>query len=138
MAGIHTHQGIIVDSFHQTNQSHLYALGDCAEIEGVCRQYVAPILQSARALAQTLCGKPTAVSFPLMPISLKVSTYPIIVYPPTSLNGEWQFDKQSDGIKALYYDNKGTLQGYALAGSQTEHRQECLKALMAGLNTQPA
>ncbi len=131
IAGLHTNQGIIVDSLHQTSQSHVYALGDCAEIDGICRQYVAPILQSARALAQTLCGKPTVVAFPLMPISLKVSTYPIIVYPPKAQDGEWQFDKHSDGVKAMYYDNDGILQGYALGGSQIEHRQECQKTLMA-------
>ncbi len=127
-SGIHTQSGIVVDEFLKTSVNHIYALGDCAQINGICRQYVAPILQSARALAQTLIGKPTAVNFPVTPISLKVSSYPVIICPPIA-QGSWQFEQHTDGIKALCYDNDEVLQGYALSGSQLEHRQSCLNAL---------
>jgi rubredoxin-NAD+ reductase len=130
-ANIQTGQGIVVDKYLQSPQEDVFAIGDCAEIEGSCRQYVAPILQSARALAQTLCGKPTPVVFPPMPISLKVSRYPIIVYPPAQMLGNWNFEQYPDGIKALYYSQEGILEGYALSGSQLEHRQQCLKEVQA-------
>lgn len=128
-AGLEVNQGIIVDKHLQTSDPYIFALGDCAEIEGQCRQYVAPILQSARALAQTLCGKPTAVVFPIMPISLKVSSYPVIVQPPKTQAGQWIIDCYESGIKALFRDISGNLQGYALSGSQIEHRMECLKEM---------
>lgn len=127
-AGLETHQGIIVNDMLQTSVDNIYALGDCVEINGICRQYVAPILQSARALAQTLAGKPTTVNFPITPISLKVSSYPLIICPPNS-TGSWQCEHHSDGIKALYHDENHVLQGYALSGSQVEHRQSCLNSL---------
>ncbi len=127
-AGIETHQGIIVDSMLKTSIDNIYALGDCVEINGICRQYVAPILQSARALAQTLAGKPTNVHFPVTPISLKVSSYPLIICPPNA-NGTWQCEHHPDGIKALFHDENEVLQGYALSGSQVEHRQSCLNLL---------
>ncbi|MBS0290192.1 MAG: FAD-dependent oxidoreductase [Proteobacteria bacterium] len=128
-ASIHVKQGIVVDDYLQTNQSHIYAFGDCAQIQGICRQYVAPLLQCARALAQTLCGKKTAITFVPSPIMLKVSAYPVVVNPPPLADGQWEYDIQSDGIKALFKDPEGSLLGYALSGSQIVHRQECLKAL---------
>lgn len=128
-ANLHINQGIVVDQYLQTNDPHIYALGDCAEIDGQCRQYVAPILQCARALAQTLCHKPTPVIFPLMPISLKVSSHPVIVHPPRIQEGKWSIEQNEGGVKALFHDTNGHLQGYALSGTQTEHRMECLKIL---------
>lgn len=128
-ANLNINQGIVVDATLRTSDPHIYALGDCAEIEGLCRQYVAPILQGARALALTLCQKPTPVIFPAMPIVLKVSTYPVIVCPAMTSQGEWQFEYDNQGVKALFYDEASILQGYALSGTQIEHRQTCLKAL---------
>ncbi len=129
IAKVETRQGIVVDDYLKTTVDNIYALGDCAEIAGLCRQYVAPILQSARALAQTLTGKPTVVTFPPTPISLKVNSYPVIVHPPANNEGEWQFEEKADGIKAFFIDNNEKLQGYALSGNAIEHRQACLKAL---------
>ncbi len=128
LANIKTEQGIVVDSTLKTSCDHIYALGDCAQIDGICRQYVAPILQSARALAQTLTGNATKVTFPPTPISLKVHDYPIIVHPPTT-SGQWQIEQQDDGIKALFIDQADHLQGYALSGSRVQERQQCLKML---------
>ncbi len=127
-AGLQTRQGIVVDDYLKTSDAHIYALGDCAEFQGICRQYVAPILQSARALAQTLSGNPTKVTLPTMPIALKVSSYPVIVQPPL-VEGQWHFEESEDGIKALFVDNDNKLQGYALSGSGIEFRAHCLKTL---------
>jgi rubredoxin---NAD+ reductase len=35
----------------ETNQPHIYAVGDCAEVNGLLLPYVMPIMQQARALA---------------------------------------------------------------------------------------
>jgi hypothetical protein len=43
--------------------------------------------------------------------------------------GEWQFETQGNNIKALFYDQDGCLRGYALSGTQSEHRQRCLAML---------
>ena len=59
-AGLAVNRGIVVD----TPAAHVairisIALGDCAEVEGLVLPYVLPIMQQARALAQTLAGTPT-------------------------------------------------------------------------------
>lgn len=124
-SGIHVNQGIVVDDYLQTNMPGCYALGDCAEINQTCRQFIAPILQCARALAKTLAGEPTKALIPAMPIALKTSLYPIITVPvDPKITGNWEFDIYPDGINAQFFNNAGTLLGYCLSGSQTAQRQQ--------------
>lgn len=132
-ANIEVKQGIVVNDFLETSHPHIYALGDCAEIDGVCRQYVAPLLQSARALAQTLMGQPTAVTMPTTAISLKTSHYPVVIFPATG-EGAWEFEHYVDGVKALYHDHSGMLTGYVLCGSQAVHRQQYLQKITEKLS----
>ncbi len=134
-AGLAVNQGIVVNDNLECSVANHYALGDCAEIAGVCRQYVAPILSSARALAQTLCGKPTKAILPNLPISLKVDCYPILVSPPKQgCEGTWQFENQDNHYQGLFYDKQGVLQGFALSGSYLAKRQEYQAALMANVS----
>jgi rubredoxin-NAD+ reductase len=58
-AGVLTQRGVIVDRHLATNVPHIYAVGDCAEVEGHLLPFVMPLMQQARALAATLAGKPT-------------------------------------------------------------------------------
>lgn len=52
----------------KTNQADIYAIGDCAEVNGTLLPYVMPIMQQARALAKTLSGQQTNVHYPAMPV----------------------------------------------------------------------
>lgn len=133
-AGFNVNQGIVVDAHLECSIPNHFALGDCAEMNGECRQFVAPILSSARALAQTLCGKPTKAVLPNLPISLKVDSYPIIVSPPKrGVEGEWRLENTGDHFQGLFYDNQGVLQGFALSGSYLAKRQEVQAALLANV-----
>ncbi len=78
-AGIKVNRGIVADRHLATSATDVYTLGDCAEIEGMVMPYVMPIMHASRALAQTLAGKPTAVSFPAMPVMVKTPACPTIV-----------------------------------------------------------
>lgn len=131
-AQIQTKQGIVVNERLGTSDPHIFALGDCAEINGVCRYFIAPILPCARALAQTLNGNPTAVEIPLVPIVLKVPAYPIVMLPPPADHpGEWQYESTETGIKALYYDTDHHLKGYIVTGSFQAERTTIHQAMIA-------
>ncbi|RYZ86996.1 MAG: FAD-dependent oxidoreductase, partial [Moraxellaceae bacterium] len=80
-ANIQTSRGISVDTLLQTNQPDIYALGDCAEVDGHLLPYVMPLMQQARALAKTLTGTPTAVHYPAMPVAVKTPAAPLTVLP---------------------------------------------------------
>jgi rubredoxin-NAD+ reductase len=131
-AQIQTQQGFVVNEHLATSQSHIYALGDCAQINGSCRFFIAPLLPCARALAQTLNGNPTSVSLPIVPIVLKVDSYPIVMVPPSpSTTGEWHFETAETGMKGIFYDADHQIKGYALTGSFQSERSTIHQSMMA-------
>lgn len=123
-AGVAVGCGIKVDSQLQTSQPGIYALGDCIEIDGRLLPYLAPINQGIQALSKTLLGQPTAVSYPLMPVTVKTPAMPVCLLPPTADHadyaGEWRYTSTSDGLNAGFYDAKGALRGFVLLGHQAQ------------------
>lgn len=122
-AGLKINRGIAVDRMLATSAPDVYALGDCAEIEGLVLPFVMPIMHAARALAATLAGKPTAVAYPAMPVLVKTPACPTIISPPASgAAGQWQIEQTSDSVKSLFVDGAGKLLGFALNGTATAER----------------
>lgn len=131
-AGIPVGRGIRTNSLLETGIPNVYAMGDCAEVEGLNLPYVQPLLVQARALAATLTGTPTAVVYPAMPVLVKTPAHPVAVLPPKiGAAGGWQVGCGDRGICALHMDPSGRLQGFALTGSETGRRSALLKELAA-------
>lgn len=115
-AGLRVNQGICVGRSLETSAKDIYALGDCAEVEGKVLLYVMPLMASARALAKTLAGQPTDVSYGAMPVMIKTPVVPVVVSPPT-IDGIWDIESSGVNVKALCRDDAGELLGYALTGA---------------------
>ncbi len=134
-AGLAINRGIVVDRQLRASHENVYALGDCAEVDGLVLPYVAPIMQGARALAQTLAGNPTDVAYPPMPVLVKTSRYPVTVAPPRpGISGTWHSERLDGGVRALYRADDGRIEGFALLGSATVERQTLSRELPALLN----
>ncbi|MEX5539663.1 NAD(P)/FAD-dependent oxidoreductase [Pseudomonas poae] len=117
-AGLQINRGIMVDRHLKTSHANIYALGDCAEVEGLNLLYVMPLMTCARALAQTLVGNATVVSYGPMPVTVKTPVCPLVVSPPPrGTEGVWSVEGEGANIKALCRDTSGRLLGYALTGS---------------------
>ena len=114
--GIQVNQGICVGRSLETSAKDIYALGDCAEVEGKVLLYVMPLMASARALAKTLAVQPTDVRFGAMPVMIKTPVVPVVVSPPT-IEGIWDIESSGVNVKALCRDDAGALLGYALTGA---------------------
>jgi rubredoxin-NAD+ reductase len=71
----------VVDKTFSHQPADIYALGDCAEVEGLVLPYVLPLMAGARALAKTLSGQETPISYPAMPVQVKTPVCPVVVAP---------------------------------------------------------
>jgi rubredoxin-NAD+ reductase len=137
-AGISVNRGIQTDRLLQTGAANVYAIGDCAEVEGLNLPYVQPLMVQARALAATLTGiytgngGPTPVIYPAMPVMVKTPAHPVAVLPPKiGADGGWRVECGETGICALHLDASGQMQGFALTGSETGRRSTLVKELAA-------
>jgi len=132
VAGIPVGRGIQTDRYLETGIPDVYAMGDCAEVEGLNLPYVQPLMVQARALAATLTGTPTQVVYPAMPVMVKTPAHPVAVLPPKiGAAGGWKVECSDTGICALHTDAAGRLQGFALTGSETGRRNALVKELAA-------
>jgi rubredoxin-NAD+ reductase len=131
-AGLATGIGIQVNRHLQTSTKNIYSLGDCAEVEGLVLPYVMPIMQAARALAPTLLGQDTALSYPAMPVMVKTPALPTIVSPPArDAIGAWKINPTEQGLEARFESGEGKLLGFVLMGSATAQRGAFTKELPA-------
>lgn len=130
-AGIKCERGIVVNRLLETSAQNIYALGDCAELEGHLLFYVMPLVIGARALANTLLGQTTPVSYPPMPIIVKTPACPVVVQTPMQADkkGHWEIAGDGTNIKALFYDQNRSLQGFALTGTAVEEKMHLVELL---------
>ncbi|MBW8458091.1 MAG: FAD-dependent oxidoreductase [Thiobacillus sp.] len=131
-AGIPVGRGIQTNGLLETGAANVYAMGDCAEVEGLNLPYVQPLMVQARALAATLAGTPTPVVYPAMPVMVKTPAHPVAALPPRiGAAGSWKVECGETGICALHLDDNGRLQGFALTGSETGRRNALAKEMAA-------
>lgn len=129
-AGIPVGRGIRTNHLLETGAPNVYAMGDCAEVNGLNLPYVMPLMVQARALAATLTGTPTSVVYPPMPVIIKTPAHPVTVLPPKiGASGGWKVECNDTGVFALHVDENGVLQGFALTGSETSRRAALVKDL---------
>lgn len=133
-AGITVNRGIVVDRMLATSAADIYALGDCAEVQGLVLPFVLPIMHCARALAKTLAGEPTAVDYPAMPVVVKTPACPTVVCPPpANASGEWQESVSETGARAIFSDAAGRPLGFALLGDAMAEKQALAATMPAWL-----
>lgn len=129
-AGIKVNRGIIVDKFLHTSETGIYALGDCAELDGQVLPFILPLMTEARALAQTLAGNASEVEYPVMPIIVKTPVSPVVTCAPDkSVAGRWSIDETASGITACFYDKEDNLKGFSLIGDSISQKQNLMKLL---------
>lgn len=130
--GINVGTGIQVNRELETNIKNIFAIGDCAEVDGLVLPYVMPIMQAARALAPTLLGQATALTYPAMPVMVKTPALPTIVSPPAKgAEGKWTTTPVEGGLEARFESADGKLLGFALMGAATAQRGTLTKELPA-------
>ena len=133
-AGLDYRKGICVDRTLKTSAPDIYALGDCAEVEGLVLLYVLPLMASARALAKTLNGDETQVQYGAMPVVVKTPASPTVIATPADEQGEWQVEGEGADLRCLFKGNEGELKGFVLTGSKVVDKLALSKELPAMLS----
>jgi rubredoxin-NAD+ reductase len=133
-AGLKTNRGIVVDRHLRSSVADIYALGDCAEVEGLVLPFILPIMNAARALAKTLAGEATELNYPAMPVVVKTPACPTVVSPPAmGAEGSWTEElidgEDGQGVRALFKTADDKLLGCALLGVASKERQIISAAL---------
>lgn len=123
-AGLETNRAIRTNRFLETSAPDIFALGDCAEVDGIHLPFIMPIQQCARALGPTLAGTRTEVDYPVMPVIAKTPACPVQLYgPPAGVEGEWQEEEvEAGGTRSLFRDTAGNLRGFALTGAAVQEK----------------
>mgnify|MGYP003637569400 CR=1 FL=1 len=133
-SGITVNNGLIVNLQLQTSAKNIYALGDCAEINGKVMSYLQPIMLSANALAKTLLGQATDLKLPAMLVKVKTPQMPMqlggnMVTGVTS----WQADIDTEGCCVKAYNEQKQMVGFIVTEGHMKKAFPLLRELPATL-----
>ncbi|MFM2606728.1 NADH:flavorubredoxin reductase NorW [Vibrio chagasii] len=136
-AGVTVNKGIVVDQTMKTSANNVYAIGDCAEIEGRIMAYLQPAILSANVLAKQLITSndmpeeaDIKLKLPHIITKVKTPSYPIQLAGRdlhTAQSWETRFDPKGIIAKGFNVDNK--LVGFIVTGEHTKAAFPLLKEL---------
>jgi rubredoxin-NAD+ reductase len=119
-AGLATDRGVTVDGRMLTSNPDVYALGDCASLDGQVFAYIEPIRRQAEAIAADLAGESERFA-PLPPlVKVKTPSLPLSVCRPSrpDADGSWVTVSTDDEGCYLEYRQTDRVSGFALCGSK--------------------
>lgn len=133
LAGLHTDRGIIVNEYLQSSDKDIYALGDCAQINGSLLPFLQPIQLSAMHLAKSLVGENNApLNLPPMIIRVKTPLMPLHLAGETARNDlTWNISTTQSGIIAKGFDENDVLRAFVVTEEQVKEAFALLRALSA-------
>ena len=133
-AELQTNRGIVVNQQLQTSDENIYALGDCAEINGKVMAYLQPIMLSANTLAKILLAQQTTLQLPAMLIKVKTPKLPIQMAGQTVIGVDsWQVDIDAQGYSVKSYDSEKNLIGFIVTQQHMSKAFPMMRELPANL-----
>lgn len=115
-AGLAVNRGIQVNRQLQTSDANIYALGDCAEIDGKVLPFLQPIQFSAMTLAKNLLGANDGLTLPAMLVKVKTPELPLHLAGETQRTDlQWQISAESQGLIAKGYDETQQLRAFIVS-----------------------
>jgi len=132
-ASIAVNRGIVVDRMMQTSAPNVFALGDCAELDGKVRAFIQPAMLCAMALAKTLQGTPSPVHLPASLVKAKTPWLPLhLSGNTTDENASWEVTNEPNGLIAKAYDKEtANLIGFVVSHNQLKAAFPLLRLLPA-------
>jgi rubredoxin-NAD+ reductase len=114
-AGLAVDKGIMTDRYMHTSMDDIYAIGDCAAVEGQVFAYIEPIRRQAETIAADLRGEDKAFAIHPPLIRVKTPSMPLTICPPANGNGA-EATVQSNAAGRLDYLSGDRVVGFVLSG----------------------
>ncbi|HFZ8995414.1 TPA: NADH:flavorubredoxin reductase NorW [Citrobacter freundii] len=129
-AGVVINRGVCVDSYLQTSRPEIYALGDCAEINGQVLPFLQPIQLSAMYLAKNLLGGNAPLKLPAMLVKVKTPELPLHLAGETRRRDlHWHITAETQGMVARGLDDEGQLCAFVVSEDRMKEAFALLKTL---------
>ncbi|EFP8479964.1 NADH:flavorubredoxin reductase NorW [Escherichia coli] len=129
-AGLTINRGVCVDSYLQTSNADIYALGDCAEINGQVLPFLQPIQLSGMMLAKNLLGNNTPLKLPAMLVKIKTPELPLHLAGETQRQDlRWQINTERQGMVARGVDDADQLRAFVVSEDRMKEAFVLLKTL---------
>ncbi|MDW5498777.1 NADH:flavorubredoxin reductase NorW [Pseudomonas lundensis] len=131
-ANLQINRGIQVNNRLQTSEANVYALGDCAEIDGQLLPYLQPIQFSAMALAKNLLGATEGLKLPAMLVKVKTPNLPLHLAGETHRRDlSWTIIAEQQGMIAKGFDQHQQLRAFIVSEEHMKQAFCLLKELNA-------
>ncbi|MFC4387211.1 nitrite reductase large subunit NirB [Gracilibacillus marinus] len=136
-AGIEVNRGIVVNDYMETSVPNIYAVGECAEHNGMVYGLVAPLYDQGKALAKHICGmNHTGYKGSVLSTQLKVSGVHVfstgLIHETNQTKSIKVFDEWRNTYKKLLIE-KDRLVGAVLFGD-TKEGTKLLHLIKQGAN----
>ena len=129
-AGLNINRGVCVDSYLQTSHPDIYALGDCAEINGQVLPFLQPIQLSAMYLAKNLLGGNAPLKLPAMLVKVKTPELPLHLAGETQRRDlNWHIAAEAQGMVARGMNDEGQLCAFVVSEDRMKEAFALLKTL---------
>jgi len=92
-SGIHAGRGILIDDRFRTSARDVYAIGDCAEYNGIICGTAKGAMGHARVLANLIRGEEDRYAFEFRSTIFKFGDFPIAIIGETKGDGNWLDNK---------------------------------------------
>lgn len=116
-AGLAVSSGIATDPLMHTSAADIYAIGDCAAVEGRVFAYIEPIRRQAQTIAADLQGRVEPFDSRPPLVRVKTPSFPLTVCPPSELQGEAAVIREQLPGRLDYYSGDRMV-GFVLSGEQ--------------------
>ena len=131
-AGLKTHRGVVVNNQLQTSHPAIYALGDCAEINGMVLPFLQPILLSAMCLGKNLLAQQGELKLPPMLVKVKTPDLPLHLAGDTRREDlTWNIVAAKDGLVAKGVDSENRLRAFVVSEDRMKDAFALLRQLVS-------
>ncbi|HFQ7087256.1 TPA: NADH:flavorubredoxin reductase NorW [Raoultella planticola ATCC 33531] len=129
--GLLIRRGVVVNNRLQTSDPAIYALGDCAEINGSVLPFLQPILLSAMCLAKNLLSQASELTLPPMLVKVKTPDLPLHLAGDTRREDlTWNIVAANDGLVAKGVDAENQLRAFVVSEERMKEAFALLKQLV--------